>query len=154
MTAGALSNGYDTDTMLNCSSAFRVGNRDFKNYESGAYGSIGFAKALEVSCNTFFYRVGLRLLAALRLRRRPTWTPRTRWSRRPRTGASASETGIDLPGEASGRIADRQWKRDYYESMKDYYCGISTKPQDADDQRLRLQVRPRVLRRGLRLPGR
>ena len=46
------------DTQLACSSSFRVGNRDFKNYESGAYGSIGFAKALEVSCNTFFYRVG------------------------------------------------------------------------------------------------
>ena len=30
----------------------------FKNYESGAYGYIGFDKALEVSCNTFFYRVG------------------------------------------------------------------------------------------------
>ena len=37
---------------------FQVGNRVFKNYESGAYGYIGFAKALEVSCNTFFYRVG------------------------------------------------------------------------------------------------
>ena len=58
MTAGALSNGFSQATSLACSSAFRVGNRDFKNYESGAYGMIGFAKALEVSCNTFFYRVG------------------------------------------------------------------------------------------------
>ena len=46
------------DTTLPCSSGFQVGNRVFKNYESGAYGNIGFAKALEVSCNTFFYRVG------------------------------------------------------------------------------------------------
>ena len=58
MTAGALTNGYSTDTQLNCSSSLHVGNRDFKNYESGAYGYITFAKALEVSCNTFFYRVG------------------------------------------------------------------------------------------------
>ncbi|WP_345893831.1 penicillin-binding transpeptidase domain-containing protein [Nocardioides sp. TF02-7] len=58
MTAGALTNGYDADTRLSCSSAFRVGNRDFKNYESGAYGYISFAQALEVSCNTFFYRIG------------------------------------------------------------------------------------------------
>ena len=36
---------------------------------------------------------------------------------------------IDLPGEASGRIADREWKRAYYRSMKDYYCGIADKPQ-------------------------
>jgi penicillin-binding protein 2 len=42
-----------------------------------------------------------------------------------------SRTGIDLPGEASGRIADRKWKRAYYKSMKDYYCGIASRPQDA-----------------------
>ena len=35
-----------------------------------------------------------------------------------------SETGIDLPGEASGRIADRHWKLAYWKSMKGYYCKI------------------------------
>jgi len=130
MTAGALTNGYTTDTRLNCSSSFRVGNRDFKNYESGAYGYIGFDKALEVSCNTFFYRVGYDF-----------------WQRygsdvadveakdplvsEAKTFGFGSETGIDLPGEAAGRIADREWKRDYYKSMKSYYCGIADKPQDA-----------------------
>lgn len=131
MTAGALTHGYSTDTLLNCSSAFRVGNRDFKNYESGAHGYIGFAKALEVSCNTFFYRIGFDY-----------------WQRygsdvadvdakdplvsEAKAFGFGSETGIDLPGEASGRIADREWKREYYRSMKDYYCGIADKPQDAD----------------------
>ncbi|GHJ57870.1 penicillin-binding protein 2 [Nocardioides sp. OK12] len=131
MTAGALSNGYDTDQLLNCSSAFRVGNRDFKNYESGAYGYISFAKALEVSCNTFFYRIGYDYWRRLGSdvddvdARDPLVEAAKDWG-------FGGETGIDLPGEASGRIADRQWKRDYYESMKDYYCGISKKPQDAD----------------------
>lgn len=130
MTAGALTHGYSPDTRLNCSSSFRVGNRDFKNYESGAYGSIGFDRALAVSCNTFFYRVGYDF-----------------WQRygsdvadvkakdplvsEAKTFGFGSETGIDLPGEASGRIADRRWKREYYESMKDYYCGIADQPQDA-----------------------
>lgn len=134
MTAGALTNGYSEDTRLNCSSSFRVGNRDFKNYESGAYGYIGFAQALEVSCNTFFYRVGYDF-----------------WQRfgsdvadvdakdplvaEAKTFGFGSETGIDLPGEASGRIADREWKRDYYRSMKDYYCGIADKPQDAPENK-------------------
>ena len=45
-----------------------------------------------------------------------------------------SETGIDLPGEASGRIADRKWKRAYFESQKDYYCRIAHKPQDARNE--------------------
>jgi len=131
MTAGALTNGYSTDTQLNCSSALRVGNRDFKNYESGAYGYITFAKALEVSCNTFFYRVGYDF-----------------WQRfgsdvddvdaRDPLVAEAkefgfgSETGIDMPGEAPGRIADRKWKRAYFESQKDYYCDLADKPQDAE----------------------
>ena len=43
-----------------------------------------------------------------------------------------ARTGIDLPGEAPGRIADRHWKRAYYESQKDYYCELSAKPQTAD----------------------
>ncbi len=47
-----------------------------------------------------------------------------------KTFGFGSRTGIDLPGEASGRIADRKWKRAYYKSMKDYYCGIADKPQD------------------------
>ena len=130
MTAGALSNGYSPSTRLNCSSSFTVGNRAFKNYESGAYGYIGFDKALQVSCNTFFYRIGYNF-----------------WQK---FGSDVSdvkakdplvdmakifgfgqETGIDLPGEASGRIADRQWKRDYYEANKDYYCRLGK--QDGDD---------------------
>lgn len=128
MTAAALQNGYGTDTTLPCSSGFQVGNRVFKNYESGAYGNIGFAKALEVSCNTFFYRIGYNF-----------------WQRfgsdvddvsakdplveEAQTFGFGSRTGIDIPGEAPGRIADRQWKRDYYESMKDYYCDLADKPQ-------------------------
>lgn len=130
MTAGALTHGYSPDTRLDCSSAFRVGNRDFKNYESGAYGYISFAEALRVSCNTFFYRIGYDY-----------------WQR---FGSDVADvdakdplveqaldfgfgkpTGIDIPGESSGRVADRKWKRAYYKQMKDYYCGIADKPQDA-----------------------
>ena len=130
MTAGALTNGYGFDTRLNCSSSFRVGNRDFKNYESGAYGLIGFDKALEVSCNTFFYRVGYDF-----------WQrfgsdvddvdARDPLVEEAQEFGFGSETGIDLPGEASGRIADRKWKRAYYKSQKDYYCRIAHRPQDA-----------------------
>ncbi|GAA5154359.1 penicillin-binding protein 2 [Nocardioides marinquilinus] len=129
MTAGALTHGYDTDAMLDCSSSFRVGNRDFKNYESRPYGYISFAKALEVSCNTFFYRVGYDYWQRLGSdvddvdARDPLVEEAKRFG-------FGRETGVDLPGEASGRIADRQWKRAYYRSMKDYYCGIADKPQD------------------------
>lgn len=130
MTAGALSNGYSTDTRLNCSSAFRVGNRDFKNYESGAYGYIGFDKALEVSCNTFFYRVGFAYWQNFGSDEADVdaFDPLVEEAK---DFGFGRRTGIDLPGEAAGRIADRKWKREYYKSMKDFYCDISGKPQDS-----------------------
>ncbi|EON24830.1 MULTISPECIES: penicillin-binding protein 2 [Nocardioides] len=131
MTAGALQNGYSTDTSLPCSSGFQVGNRVFKNYESGSYGSIGFAKALEVSCNTFFYRVGYNFWQKFGSDEADV-NAKDPLVEKAKTFGFGSRTGIDVPGEAPGRIADRQWKRDYYESMKDYYCGLADKPQTAE----------------------
>jgi penicillin-binding protein 2 len=123
MTAGALGDGYDHGSMLDCSSGFQVGNRVFKNYESGAYGSIGFQKALEVSCNTFFYRIGYNYWQKYGsdVSDVDAKDPLVEIAK---TFGFGSETGIDLPGEASGRIADRKWKLAYYESMKDYYCEV------------------------------
>ncbi len=49
----------------------------------------------------------------------PTSTPPTRsWTMAQKVRASAHH-GIDLPGEASGRIADRTWRRSYWEQNKD-----------------------------------
>ena len=132
MTAGALTHGYDTDARLNCSSGFQVGNRTFKNYESGSYGFIGFNRALEVSCNTFFYRVGYDYWQRLGSdvddveARDPLVAEAKHFG-------FGEETGIDIPGEASGRIADRRWKLGYWKQMKDYYCGIASRPQDAPE---------------------
>src|SRR5262249_36225144 len=56
-TAAALTHGYSTSSMLDCSSSYTVGDRVFKNYESAAYGMLTFARALQLSCDTFFYRV-------------------------------------------------------------------------------------------------
>src|SRR4029079_575349 len=58
MSVGALNNGFKSTDELDCSSGFQVGNRLFHNYESASYGYIHFAKALQISCDTFFYRVG------------------------------------------------------------------------------------------------
>ncbi|WP_028642513.1 penicillin-binding protein 2 [Nocardioides sp. URHA0020] len=123
MTVGALNNGFSPDTRLDCSSGLQVGNRWFKNYESESYGSIGFDRALQLSCDTFFYRVGLKY-----------WQqygsdPTNVKAKDPLVAQAkdfgfGKETGIDLPGEATGRIADRKWKLSYWKSMKSYYCKI------------------------------
>jgi len=131
MTVGALNNGYSTDTRLDCSSGFQVGNRWFKNYESASYGMISFAQALQISCDTFFYRVGLNYWQ--RFGSDPTDVKaRDPLVSEAKNFGFGSETGIDLPGEASGRIADRRWKLEYHKAMKDYYCGLEKHPGKAN----------------------
>ena len=131
MTAGALQNGYATDATLSCPSGVQVGNRVFKNYESGSYGRIGFAQALAVSCNTFFYQIGYHFWQRFGSdvddveARDPLVEEAKKFG-------FGRRTGIDLPGEAPGRIADRPWKRAYYDSMKDYYCELADRPQTED----------------------
>lgn len=128
MSVGALTHGYRTDTILGCPSAVQIGNRPFHNHESGAYGSIDFARALEVSCNTFFYQVGMHFWQELGSDPDDVNAKDPLVSEAEEFGFG-ERTGVDLPGEASGRVADRKWKKSYYESMKDYYCGIADKPQ-------------------------
>jgi penicillin-binding protein 2 len=124
MTAGALSNGFSTSTRLNCSPGFQVGNRWFKNYESESFGYIGFDKALQISCDTFFYRVGYQLWQRY-------GTDKSDVNAKDPLVATAKmfgfgrPTGIDIPGEATGRIADRTWKREYWQANKSYYCKIA-----------------------------
>ena len=126
MTVGALNNGFGPDTRLDCSSGFQVGNRLFKNYESEAYGMIGFDRALELSCDTFFYRVGYHFWQ--KYGSDPTdVNARDPLVQEAKDFGFGHETGIDLPGEASGRIADRHWKLAYWKSMKSYYCTMDRK---------------------------
>lgn len=126
MTVGALNNGFSQDTRLDCSSGLQVGNRWFKNYESASYGSITFAQALQLSCDTFFYRVGLHFW------QKYGSDPQDVDAKDPlvqeaKNFGFGSETGSDLPGEASGRIADRHWKLAYWKAMKKYYCTMDEK---------------------------
>jgi penicillin-binding protein 2 len=123
MTVGALNNGFSPSTRLDCSSDFQVGSRLFHNYESESLGLIDFAKALQYSCDTFFYRVGYQFW------QRFGSDPTDLHARDPLVAEAKAfgfgrPTGIDVPGESSGRIADRRWKLAYWKAMKGYYCKI------------------------------
>ena len=136
MTVGALNNGYSRDTQLDCSSGLQVGNRWFKNYESAAYGNLTFAQALELSCDTFFYRI------AVHYWQKYGHNPADVNAKDPLVETAkkfgfGKRTGIDLPGESAGRIADRKWKAEYYEAMKGYYCRMDEK-KNAPTQFLQL----------------
>jgi len=60
MSLAALAAGKITTTStLSCPGSFQYGNRVFEDH--GAYGSINVVRAIEVSSNVFFYRLGLML---------------------------------------------------------------------------------------------
>jgi penicillin-binding protein 2 len=135
MTSGAITGGMPTDTRLGCTSGLQIGNRWFKNYESASYGDITFAQALQISCDTFFYRVGLHFW------QKYGSDPANAKAKDPLAAAAksfgfGSRTGVDLPGEASGRVGDRRWRASYYEAMKGYYCKLD-KSGKADSAFLR-----------------
>ncbi len=130
MTTGAFGDGYGPSSRLDCSGGLQVGNRLFKNYESASYGYIDFAKALQISCDTFFYRVGLSYWQKYGSDESNV-NAKDPLVKIAQAFGFGQRTGIDLPGEATGRIADRKWKLAYYKSMKDYYCKVGK--QDGSD---------------------
>ncbi len=126
-TAGALTHGYTTSDRLDCSSSLTVGSRVFKNYESAAYGPLTFAQALQLSCDTFFYRIAYAKWLASGANDSNVHI-KDDLVENAKSFGFGSKTGIDLPGEVSGRIADRKWKLAYWKANKDYYCKLGKKP--------------------------
>ncbi|MFE6621525.1 penicillin-binding protein 2 [Streptomyces sp. NPDC008086] len=125
-TAAAVNAGYSFDGPYQCSSSYSIGGQVFKNFESKGYGPISLGRALEVSCDTVFYRLS-----------------HEEWKRdggtKPKKNANdwfyktahqfglGAETGIDLPNEVTGRVPDRQWKLDYWKANKDAWCKYGKK---------------------------
>ncbi len=104
-----------------CTSAYRIGNRDFHNYESRSYGPIRMVRVMEISCDTVFYAFAYRswLAQGGLAARTDAADPFVSWARAYGLGTT---TGIDLPGEARGRIPDRAWKLDLWEQSKGELC--------------------------------
>ena len=152
MTVGALNNGFTPDTRLDCSSGFQVGNRLFHNYESESLGMIDFAKALQYSCDTFFYRVGYHFW------QKYGSDPTNVDARDPLVDEAKAfgfgrPTGIDLPGR--GRRPDRRPALEARVLEVDEVLLLRHRPAPPGrGQRLPQAVRPRVLPRGQLLPGR
>jgi penicillin-binding protein 2 len=120
-TAAAVAAGYDIDGTYSCPSSFQVGNRAFRNYESQAYGQISLERALEISCDTVFYRFAYELW----LRDggdRPRADAADTFLRMAQGFGFGRPTGLDLPAESGGRIADRAWKQQTWEATKETSC--------------------------------
>ncbi len=118
--------GYDLNASYDCPSQVEVGTRAFQNFESKAQGRISLKKAIAVSCDTIWYRIAF-----------------DEWLRdgglKPKSNANdyfynaakgfqiGVKTGIDLPSESSGRLADREWRKAWYAQNKDFYCNYKTR---------------------------
>ena len=108
-------------TLYPCPSSITIGNREMRNHESHAYGSITVARAIEVSCNTVFYKIGYDMW----LRdggNDPVKNPRDPIEETAKLFGLGSRTGIDLPSEAKGRVGGRAFKTNQYELYKDAWC--------------------------------
>ncbi len=85
-------------TNFTCTGVWDVLSQPFKCW--GVHGDVDLKKAIIMSCDTYFYNVGYRFYKANSLGMQ-------NWSRQLGLG---KETGVDLPGEAVGRIPDPEWK--------------------------------------------
>ena len=95
----ALQEGVITpQTKFHCPGYLNIYGTTFRCHKAEGHGSVDLKHAIALSCNVYFYNVGVRL-GIERI---------SRWTRR--MGMS-SPTGIDLPAEASGLIPDPDWKR-------------------------------------------
>ena len=100
-TAAAAKAGYNLSGTYPCPSTYQVGNVTKSNYESGAYGNITLKRALEVSCNTVFYKLGYETW--LRDGGNDPKGPTKEYFVNTAKGFGyGSKTGIDLPSETAG----------------------------------------------------
>ncbi len=80
-----------------CPGFYRLGRRVFRCWRSWGHGKVDLIKAIEVSCDTYFYRVG-ELVGIDTL------------SQFARACGFGRPTGLGFPGEKSGLVPDRAWK--------------------------------------------
>ena len=123
--------GYSLNTTYNCPATVEIGNRTFKNFDSIAAGRIPLDVGLAISCDSLWYQIsydewvrdgGLK----------PKASANDYFFKAAKDFGVGLLTGIDLPSELKGRLPDRQWKQNWYEQNKDFYCNYKQRAQKQD----------------------
>ena len=113
--------GYNLNAIYDCPSQTQIGTRAFQNFDSKALGRMNMKKAMAVSCDTIWYQIaydewvrdgGLR----------PKSNPNDYFFKAAEGFQVNKKTGIDMPSESAGRLANREWRKDWYDQNKDFYC--------------------------------
>lgn len=119
--AAAAKAGYDLNGKYDCPADFQVGNRKFRNYESKGAGRVTLEQGIAISCDTLWYQIAYNeWLKDGGLR--PKKNPNDYFYRAAAGFHIGKRTGIDLPSESAGRLADRQWRAKWYERNKNFFC--------------------------------
>ncbi len=91
----------DARTRYDCRGDYVIGPQHFACFNGEAHGRMDLRKALEMSCNVFFYQVGIKCgIDAL--------------YRQALAVGLGRPTGVDLDSEADGLLPGRDWKRRTY----------------------------------------
>ena len=131
--------GYDLNKSYTCPSEVQIGNRAFQNFESKAQGTISMKKAIAVSCDTIWYQIaydewvrdgGLR----------PKSNPNDYFFNAAKSFQMGVKTGVDLPSESAGRLANREYKKTWYAQNKDFYCNYQQRASKAQQTAFLLQL--------------
>ena len=123
--------GYSLNASYNCPAFVEIGTRTFKNFGSVGAGRIPLDLGLAISCDSLWYQMaydewvrdgGLR----------PKSSPSDYFFKAAKAFSIGILTGIDLPSELKGRLPDRQWKQNWYEQNKEFYCNYKDRAKKAD----------------------
>jgi penicillin-binding protein 2 len=131
--------GYSMKARYDCPAKLEVGTRTFNNFESKSQGILTMKKAMAVSCDTIWYQIAF-----------------DEWLRdgglKPKSDANdyffkaaerfqvGEKTKVDLPSESQSRLADRKWKKSWYEENKDFYCNYTQRATKAQQTPFLLQL--------------
>ncbi|WP_378786796.1 penicillin-binding protein 2 [Nonomuraea fastidiosa] len=117
-TAAAAASGYPLDGRYDCPGSYQVGDRAFRNAGGADLGTMNLHRALVVSCDTIYYRFAEQLWGK---------GDDEAMQRMARAFGFGAKTGVDLPGEAAGRVPDRAWKKAFWEATRDETCEAARK---------------------------
>jgi penicillin-binding protein 2 len=122
--------GYDLNATYDCPGEYQVGTRAFQNFESKAQGRLSMKKAIAISCDTIWYKIAFaEWLKDGGLK--PKANPNDYFFKAAEGFQIGQKTGIDLPSESSGRLANREWRNSWYEQNKDFYCNYKERASKA-----------------------
>jgi len=122
--------GYNLNTTYDCPGKYKVGNREFTNYESRALGRISLKTGIAASCDTLWYKIAYS--EWLKDGGLSPKSPNDYFFQTAHDFQLEQKTGIDLPGELEGRIPDRQWRLDYWKENKNFYCNYEKRAAKKD----------------------